>query len=225
MKVKQRMTPSPITVTPETTYRQASDLMKEHRIRRLPVVDSKGLLVGIVSQSDLLSTAPSPATTLSVYEIVSLLDKLTIKEIMSRPVYAVDETCSLSGAARFMIDHRFGCLPVVRDGDLAGIITETDIFKTFVEVLGGGEPGMRIDLKVPDETGVLADVARAFADAGCNIVSLTTFRGEDTAHAVLSVKERGGDEKRLRETLSQLREVEVDEFRPSGVDQLLTFGG
>ncbi|HQA68973.1 MAG TPA: CBS domain-containing protein, partial [Aggregatilineales bacterium] len=140
MKVKSRMTPSPITITPETTHRQAVALMEQHNIRRLPVLDKKKRLIGIVSQSDLLSSAPSQATTLSMYEITSLMDKLTVDKIMTTPVIAVDENCSLAGAARIMLDNRIGALPVMRDEELVGIITETDIFKAFVEVLGGGEP-------------------------------------------------------------------------------------
>src|SRR5690606_22208179 len=106
MKVKSRMTPSPITITPETTHRQAVALMEQHNIRRLPVLDKKKRLIGIVSQSDLLSSAPSQATTLSMYEITSLMDKLTVDKIMTTPVIAVDENCSLAGAARIMLDNR-----------------------------------------------------------------------------------------------------------------------
>lgn len=224
MKVKSCMTPSPITITPETTHRQAVALMEQHNIRRLPVLDKKKRLIGIVSQSDLLSSAPSQATTLSMYEITSLMDKLTVDKIMTTPVIAVDENCSLAGAARIMLDNRIGALPVMRDEELVGIITETDIFKAFVEVMGGGEPGLRIDLRVADERGQLATIAKAFADVGSNIVSVTTFRGEDTSHTILSIKERGANEEELRQALEKLDRVEVVEFRPSGRDCILKFG-
>src|SRR5512138_2045421 len=120
MKVKQRMTSNPITATPKTTHQDAVRLMREHRVRRLPVVDSKGHLAGIVSEEDLLSTAPSPVTSLSVYEIYTLLDKLTLDQVMVTPVYAVDEECSLAAAAQFMIAKEIGCLPVVRGKELVG---------------------------------------------------------------------------------------------------------
>ena len=127
MKVKSRMTPSPITITPETTHRQAVALMEQHNIRRLPVLDKKKRLIGIVSQSDLLSSAPSQATTLSMYEITSLMDKLTVDKIMTTPVIAVDENCSLAGAARIMLDT---ASRAAGDADeLVSIITETDIFR------------------------------------------------------------------------------------------------
>lgn len=224
MKVKQRMTPNPITATPKTTHREAVELMEKHRIRRLPILDKDGRLIGIVSREDLLSAAPSPATSLSIYEIYTLLDRLTLDQIMTSPVLAVDEECSLAAAARFMVDHRIGCLPVMRGEQLVGIITETDIFRTFVEVMGGGEPGLRIDLEVPDERGILARITEAFAEAGGNIISLTTFHGDDRSRGVVSIKERGADEARLRAALEALEGVEIVEFRTSGQDRLLSFG-
>jgi acetoin utilization protein AcuB len=224
MKVKQRMTPSPITASPDSTHRQAVQMMRENSIRRLPVVDDKGKLVGIVSESDLLSTAPSQATTLSIYEVYTLLEKLTLKQIMSTPVIAVDEDCGLANAAHIMFENKIGCLPVVRGEELVGIITETDIFGTLVEVLGGGEPGLRVDLRVVDQKGVLATVAQTIAEADGNIVSLTTFHGEDTAHTILSIKVRGADKDGLRSGLTALEGVEIVDFRPSGTGCAVNFG-
>lgn len=224
MKVKQRMTPNPITISPNTTHSQAVALMRENHIRRLPVLDKRGKLVGIVSHKDLLSTAPSPATTLSVYEIYTLLDELTVDKFMTRPVHAVDEDCSLATAARFMIEKTISCLPVMRGDEVVGLITETDIFKTFVEVLGGDAPGLRIDLAVPEKRGMIAQIATAIAEAGGNIVSLTTFHGADATHGELSIKERGADEKRVKEAMSKLEDVRVLDIRPSGQDVLLKFG-
>jgi acetoin utilization protein AcuB len=224
MNVKQRMTPSPITANRKTTHQQAMKLMREHHIRRLPVVDRNGHLIGIVTMSDLLSAAPSQATSLSIYEIYTLLSELTLDQIMTSPVYAVNEDCPLAQAARLMLDHHIGALPVMRGDELVGIITETDIFRMFVEVLGGGEPGFRIDLRVPDEKGTLAAVSQVFAEAGSNIVSVTTFRGEDAAHGILSIKERGADEEALRAAVGKLDNVEIVEFRPSGQTCLRELG-
>lgn len=225
MKVKQRMTPDPITATTHTTHSEAVALMREHGIRRLPVMDKRGKLVGIVSESDLLSTAPSPATTLSIYEIYTLLDKLTLDQIMTSPVKAIDEECDIAAAARYMIDNRIGCLPVVSGDKLVGIITETDIYKTFVEVLGGGEPGLRLDLRVPDRKGVLAELTRAVAEAGGNIVAVTVFRSEDIEHVEVSIKEQGANEHSLMRELDSMAEVEVLGSQQDGQDVLCEFGG
>ncbi len=225
MRVKRRMTPNPVTVPPEATHREAVDLMRRNNIRRLPVVNKAGKLVGIVTQSDILSNTPSPATTLSVYEIYTLLDQLTVQQFMSSPVYAVDEECGLATAARFMVEKKFSALPVVRGQELVGIITETDIFKAFLEALGGGLPGARFDIRVPDTKGMLAQVAQAVADVNANIVSVTEFRGDDPEHAVLSIKERGADLDALQQKLRQIDSVEILEFHTGEHDCLLTIGG
>ncbi len=103
MLVKDRMTLNPITALPETTHKQAVELMREHNIHHLPIVDKRGRLVGIVVEEDLYAAQPSPATTLSIYEIHSLLSKLELKEIMQRPVYTVTGECSLEEAAGLML--------------------------------------------------------------------------------------------------------------------------
>lgn len=224
MKVRQRMTSSPITATLKTTHQEAVRLMREHHVRRLPVIDNKGHLVGIVTEEDLLSTAPSPATSLSVYEIYALLDKLTLDQIMVRPVYAVDEECSLSAAAQFMIDKEISCLPVMRGKDLIGIITETDIFRAFVEVLGGNEPGLQLNLIIEDRKGLLAAISKAIADAEGSIISLTGFRGADALHKEMSIKERGADAKRLRSALKEIQGVEILDIRSEDKNELLEFG-
>lgn len=224
MKVKQRMTSNPITATLKTTHQEAVKLLREHGIGRLPVVDNKGNLVGIVSEEDLLSTAPSPATSLSVYEIYTLLDKLTLEQIMVRPVYAVDEECSLAAAAQFMIDKAIGCLPVMRGKQLVGIITETDIFRAFVEVLGGNEPGLQLNLIVEDRKGLLAAISKAIADADGSIASLTGFRGADALHKEMSIKERGADARRLRSALKEIQGVEILDIRSEDKNELLQFG-
>jgi acetoin utilization protein AcuB len=224
MKVKQRMTSNPITASPKMTHQEAVQLMREHHIRRLPVVDSQGKLVGIISEEDLLSSAPSPATSLSVYEIYTLLNKLTLDQIMVRPVYAVDEDCSLAAAAQFMIDREIGCLPVMHGKDLVGIITERDIFRAFVEVLGGGEPGMQMSLIVEDRKGLLAALSGAIAAADGSIVAFTGFRGPDALHKEVYIKERGADAKRLRSALESVEGVDILDIRAGEKEELLEIG-
>src|SRR5512146_2129724 len=137
MLVGSRMTRNVITGTPRMSHHEALDLLRKHKIERLPILDGKRL-VGIVSEEDLLSTAPSPATTLSIYEIYTLLDKLTLDKIMVSPVVTVAPDCPLVDAAQIMIKYRVGCLPILDGDTLVGIITETDVLKILVEVLGGG---------------------------------------------------------------------------------------
>jgi acetoin utilization protein AcuB len=222
MKVSHRMTANPITATPKTSYREAMQIMQENHVNHLPIVTEKGRLVGLVTQEDMLSASPSPVTSLSVFEIYSLLDKITMDQIMSKPVLAVDEDCSLPAAARFMVDNDIGCLAIMEGDKLIGIITDTDIFKAFIEVMGGGQPGSHIEVGLPDEKGQLAATLSAMAAAGSSIVAVTVFE-DRPGYAIVDIKERGGDEKRLREELEKLESAEIIEFRPAEKYELLRF--
>src|SRR5512146_1134891 len=113
MLVGERMTRNPVTITEDLNIDDALHVMRERRVRRLPVVDAAGKMVGIVSDKDLLHAAPSPATSLSVYELHYLLSKLTIKKVMSSPVITVGPGTPLEEAARIMADNKIGGLPVV----------------------------------------------------------------------------------------------------------------
>jgi acetoin utilization protein AcuB len=221
MQVKNRMTANPVVASPDTTYWEAMKLLKENEISHLPVVDGRGKVVGLVSESDLMSTGPSRVTSLSVYEIHTLLDELTLKQIMSTPVLAIKEDCGLSSAAGFMVEHDIGSLLVMRDSELVGIITETDVFKTFVEVLGGSQPGARVEVQVADEKGMLAQATQAFADAGSYIYSLTTFQDEAGKYTLASFKETGATEENLRGEVDKRPGVELLEFHPTEADVVL----
>lgn len=129
--VKDWMTPDPITIAPSTTLPEANRLMKECGIRRLPVVDS-GRLVGIVTLGDVREASPSAATSLSIYELNYLLSRLTVEKIMTRDPIAISPETSLEAAARLMLEHKIGGLPVVDEGKVVGIITESDIFRLLV---------------------------------------------------------------------------------------------
>jgi len=188
MLVHERMSKRPITVTEDTPVDEALKLMRDKKVRRLPVLDKKGELVGIVSEKDVLYVSPSPATSLSIFEIHYLLSQLKVGEIMTRDVITVSEYTPLEEAARIMDDNKIGGLPVTRDGKLVGIITESDLFRTFVEILGARDQGVRLSMLVSDQPGILADITRAIADMGGNIVSLGTFLGEDPTNRLITVK-------------------------------------
>lgn len=188
MLVRERMTASPITVHPETSFQDAFQLLREKKIRRLPVVDKAGELVGIVVEKDLLYASPSPATSLNVYEVHYLLSKLAIQDVMTKRVITIGDDCPLEEAARIMIDHKIGSLPVVHHKRLVGIITETDVFKVMAEALGGRAKGLRIAMTVPEVKGELALVTARIAELGGNIVSLAVFKNRDAQHREITLK-------------------------------------
>jgi acetoin utilization protein AcuB len=199
------MTPDPTTITPDDSYSEALRIIRENKFHHLPVVDKKGKLIGIVTEADLLHASPSAATSLSIYELNYLLAKLTVREVMSSPVITVPEDEPLEEAAKVMVNKRISCLPVMRDGDpstssgqaLVGMITETDIFRAFVEVLGGEEASLRVTLRVSDVRGELARLAGIIAQLGGNICSVASFRGEDPEHVYITFRLEGVDEEDL----------------------------
>ena len=193
MLVESRMTPHPIVVHLDTSFEDALQLLREKKIRRLPVIDKQGNLVGIVVEKDLLYASPSPATSLSVFEVHYLLSKLQVKDVMTKRVITVGEDCPLEEAARIMVGHKIGSLPVLRDKKLVGIITETDIFKIMAEAIGGREKGIRIALRVPNQKGVLAKLAGNVAEVGGNIVSLAVFLSSDAQHREITFKAQDAD--------------------------------
>jgi acetoin utilization protein AcuB len=191
MLVKERMTRQPIVAHPDLPVVEALNQMRQARIRRMPVVDKHGKLVGIVSDRDLLQASPSSATSLSVWEITYLLSRITVHEVMTKSVITVTEDTPLEDAARIMADSKIGGLPVVRDGALVGIITETDLFKLFLELLGARERGVRVTVIVPNEPGEVAKVTRAIADKGGNIIAIAEFAGTDASNRQVLVKANG----------------------------------
>jgi acetoin utilization protein AcuB len=188
MLVGERMTKRPIITHPDTPIDDALKLMRESKVRRLPVLDKKGKLMGIVAEKDLLYVSPSPATSLSIYELHYLISKIKVQEVMTKDVITVTEYTPLEEAARVMADNKIGSLPVMRDDKLVGIITETDLFCIFLELLGAREKGVRLTMLVPEEKGMLAAITREIAEMGGNIVSLGTFLGEDPTNRLITIK-------------------------------------
>lgn len=202
MLVKERMSRHPITIRPETSLYDALRIMREGKVRRLPVLDKDGKLVGIVLEKDLLYASPSPATSLSVYEMNYLISRINVEDLMSRDLITVDEDCPLEEAARIMVDNHIGGLLVMRGEQLVGMITESDLFKTFLELLGARMWGLRVTIKVPEGRGVLARLTQELAAHGANIVSLGTFWGDDPTNREIAFKVQGIEREEMQHILS-----------------------
>jgi len=206
------MTKRPITTHPDTPIDDALKLMRESKVRRLPVLDKKGELVGIVTEKDLLYVSPSPATSLSIHELHYLIAKIKVGDVMAKDVITVTEYTPLEEAARIMADNKIGSLPVMRDGKLVGIITETDIFKGFVELLGTREPGVRLTVKMPEGQGVLPLCMESISKLGGSLLALITWAGHDPGTRIVTAKVTGVDTEQLKESIARLG-VEVVDFR------------
>ena len=190
MLVGERMSHPIISIAPDMPVHDALDMFKRERIRRAPVVKD-GKLVGIVSDKDLLNASPSPASSLSIWEMNYLLSKITVSEVMSKKVLTVTEETPIEEAARIMADNKIGGLPVMRDGHVVGIITETDLFKIFLELMGAREKGVRITALIEEKPGQLAMITEAIAKAGGNFVAFGQFAGEDPSTRLVTFKVAG----------------------------------
>lgn len=210
MTIKSVMTENPFTVLPSDPVTDAQTIMRREKIHRLPVLDNANKLVGIVSEKDLLYATPSPATTLNVYEMSNLLSKLHVDSVMTKEVITVHSDTLVEDAARLLVDNNIGGLPVVDDGKLVGIVTESDLFRLLIDLFGTRKKGVRATLRVPERPGELADTMKAISDAGGNVISLGTFSGSDVTNAVMIVKVEGVGRDRLLEILKPLVEEVMD---------------
>ena len=184
MFVKNKMTRNPHTISPDQTIPDAHAIMVENGVKRLPVMKNNKL-VGIVSREDIQSASPSKATTFSVGEITYLLSKTKIKHIMSKNIVTISPDALLEEAATLMRDQRVGFLPVVEDDKLVGIITESDIFDSFIELLGFREKGTRLTIEAIDEPGIMSNLTSIISKFGANITRGAVYRGEHGKSAIV----------------------------------------
>ncbi len=212
MLVGNRMTLHPITVSPHSSVADAMAIMRERKIRRLPVLDSLGHLVGIVSDRDILRALPSPATSLAKWEIPGLLDKLMIEKVMTTGVISIPEDTPLEEAARIMADSRIGGLPVMRGEALVGIITESDLFKVLLQLLGGRRSGVRISVTTPGDKGTVAKITAAIFGAGGNIVGfgISERADNDDTEWVITFKVQGVSKDTLVEVIRPVVKAILD---------------
>ncbi|MCH5290140.1 MAG: CBS domain-containing protein [Treponema sp.] len=191
MLVKDVMKKNPVTVSPDTPVPEAKSIMTRQRINKLPVIDKNGAVVGILTRNDLIKASPSDATTLDMFELSYLLSRLTVERAMQKNVKTVSENETVEEAARLMEDYGIGCLPVMRGELLVGIITESDLFRTFIDFFSTHEPGARATFVLDEKPGQLTGICKALADFNSNIVSIVTILTTDAAHRRVTVKASG----------------------------------
>ncbi len=154
MIIKDWMTKNVITVDPETSMMRAAKLMKEKGIRRLPVVDDKGKIVGMLSDRDVKEASPSKATTLDVHELYYLLSEIKVKNIMSPNPLTIRDTDTVVKCAAIMHDKKISGLPVLNEqGELVGIMTQNEVYRVLLSITGIYHGGIQIGLKLPDQRG------------------------------------------------------------------------
>jgi acetoin utilization protein AcuB len=182
MLVGERMSRPVISITKSMPIHDALALFKKEHIRRAPVLQD-GKLIGIISDKDLLNASPSQVTSLSVWEMNYMLSKITVKEVMTRKVLTVQVDTPIEEAARLMADNKIGGVPVMKADKVVGMITETDLFKIFLELMGARTVGIRVTAVAEDHPGQLAKITKAIADAGGNFISFGQFTNEESTNA------------------------------------------
>ncbi len=174
MLVKEWMAAEPIVIDENTSIMKATQLMKEHNIRRIPVVKND-ILVGIVSDRDIKEAAPSKATSLDVHELYYLLSEIKVKDIMTRDPITLKEEDSVEKAAVIMLENTISGLPVVNDdGKVVGMITQTDIFKVMISITGIHRGPIQFAVDLEDRTGSLGQLLSVIRTHEARIISVMT---------------------------------------------------
>ena len=175
MQIREWMTLDVITVTPDTSLFKAAKLMKEHKIRRLPVVSEDRRLLGIISDRDVKAASPSRATTLDMYELMYLLSEIKVRDVMTTQVVSISPDQTVDTVALLMQDKRIGGLPVVdADNRVVGIITDHDIFKVLVAITGIRHGGLHFAFQVDDTPGTMRPIFDMFREHKATILSMLT---------------------------------------------------
>ncbi len=184
MFVKNKMTTNPFTITPDSTIPDAHEIMSKNNVKRLPVVKN-GKLVGVVSRVDIAQASPSKATSFSVGELTYLLARTNISQIMRKDLVTISPNALLEEAAIMMRDNGVGFLPVVEDDRMVGIITKSNIFDAFIELLGFRDAGTRLTIEVDDVPGIMASISGIFAEFGANISHIAVYTRASGKSAVV----------------------------------------
>lgn len=180
MYVKDHMTANPVTVTPDTSVSKVLEIMQKGHFHRVPVVDENGTLKGLITEGVVTEASGQNTTSLSIFELNYLLSRTTVEEIMIHDVKTITEDCFVEQAAQEMLDASINVLPVVDEvNKVIGIITEKDIFKTFVDLLGLKHQGTKFVIKMENKPGLLAKTATLLAENDANVEALGVYQNAE----------------------------------------------
>ena len=219
MFVKDYMTRHPIMIEPDKRVTEAQKLMGESNIRHLPVVGDGKRLLGLITREQ-LQIAPEKLGSLNVWEITRYLADLTVKKVMVKleDLYTIAPKAALEDAAALMSEHKIGCLPVIEDEIVVGVITETDLLIELQNLLGAQEQGWRVTMRVPDKTGEFAKLTSAINDKGWGVMAMGSVRAPkepDLWDVVVKVRRCTEDE--LIETLKKVEGQQLIDVREASV--------
>ena len=174
--MRERIQRSPVTIRPDASFFEARSLIHDKGIRHLPVVDKENRLVGIVTESDIREAGPSDVAMLSVKELTDLLGTLKVSELMvpREKVITITPDTLIEEAIQLMHDNKIGCLPVVDEGKLYGIFTETDALAHLVDIFGSKQKGTRLTVALEDKAGTMVGILEVFKKHNVDVISIVS---------------------------------------------------
>ncbi len=207
MLVRNWMSRNLFTVKPEDGIIHAADLLKENEIRMLPVLDG-GKLVGVVTDRDLKRASASDASSLEIHELMYLVSKIKVKDVMSRNVITVPEDFTVEETAEVLLENKVSGAPVVdRDGGLVGVITQTDLFRVLISVGGVSKRGIQFAFLLEDRPGSIKEVADVIRKYGGRLASImTSYEGVPEGLRKSYIRMYGVDRFKLQDLEQELRE-------------------
>ena len=214
MLVKFLMNPDPICGSPNMTAIEVQELMDKQAVRHLPIVDEEKKLIGLVTKSSLKSVIPSDISQFSRFEISYTLSKIKVQSFMVTEVVTIEEDLPIEHAAWLMADHRISTIPVVSDGVLIGIISDSNIFIAMTSLLGAYEPGIRVTVLQPDKSGVVAKLTNALYEKGGYLSVCVGYYPKNLADKWISVcKIQNLDQQDIEDIINNLEEASILDIR------------
>jgi acetoin utilization protein AcuB len=193
---------------------EVQELMDKQAIRHLPIVDQDNKLVGLITKSSLKSALPSDVSQFSRFEISYTLSKVKVESIMVTDVVTIEEEVPIEHAAWLMADRRIGTLPVISEGKLVGIISDSNIFIAMTSLLGAYEPGIRVTVLQPDRSGVVAQLTNAIYEAGGYLSVCVGYYPKNLDNKWISVcKIQNLDQKQIEDIVDDLEEASILDIR------------
>jgi acetoin utilization protein AcuB len=181
MIVEEIMRKKVITLSSNDTIRRAKLLMFENGIRHLPVVDDQFHVIGLITRSDIYQNFLTNGDE---------EDRASIEKVMNRNVITGHPLDFIEEVSALFYKQKIGCLPITEEDKLVGIITETDLLHTFVQLTGAHQPGSQIEIRVPNITGMLSEVAAIVKEQNVNILSVLVYPSKDESHKILVFRVR-----------------------------------
>ncbi|AEH44642.1 CBS domain containing protein [Thermodesulfatator indicus DSM 15286] len=207
MLVKEWMTEDPITIDENASIMKAVQIMKEHSMRRLPVVKA-GKLVGIITDRDIREATPSRATTLDIHELYYLLSEIRVKDVMTPNPIAISPDVTVEYAAVVMLENCISGLPIVdEENHVLGIITQTDIFKVLIHITGIYYGPWQVAFLLPAKPGLISELVQNIRTWGARIVTvLSAYEGLELERRRVYIRLTGIEEEKFKEMIEALKE-------------------